>query len=1215
MNRKIITLAMVLLFIATARFAQSSGPVYVSEPVVPTLTPAARDLPDPGPASIMFQVEAKRRDDRGIVVPNIDMPEHGNRLAELQQQFLATRSGNPKPSAFNTPIMNFAGYTSSSSPPDDTGDVGPDHFVQGDNSSQTSIITVWSKTGTQLDQFYMDDMGSSPCNSGYCDPIVQYDEMADRWMISEFDSSAETLCVYVSQTSDPTGAYYAYAFDMSAAGGMQDYPKYAVWPDGYYIGVNNGGYVHVLDRVSMLAGQPATSQTFTIPTLSGWGFQLTLPATMEGNPPPAGAPAIFARPVDTEIHSGYSCTNCDVMDLWAFHVDWDTPASSTITQLTPVPMEDWDHTLCGTSGNWDCMPQAGTTQAIDPIREPLHFPVQYRNWGSYETIVGAFAEDVDGTDHAAIHWFELRKVSGSWGLYQEGVLGGESGVHRSVAGIAMDGSGNIAVGYTRTGDSLYPSIYYSGRLSSDPLGTMPYYDNVIINATTSSTGSERWGDYAGMGVDPEDDCTFWFTTQYGGSGQTRIASFRFDACGYAGSVALDKETYACSGNVTITVSDASLSGNPTQNVTISSTRETTPETVVLTATPAGSATFVGTITLSTAAPSHGDGLLSVATGNTITVNYIDADDGAGGTNVLRQDTATVDCSAPVISNVLATNVTGNSATITWDTNENANSRVTHGTSTPPGTNTDNLTSYVTSHSVLVTGLSQCTSYYFSVTSADPAGNSATANNGGAYYTFTTGMNVNPTYASTDVPKAIPDSTTVTSTVAVTDNKVIQDVNVIIGSLTHTYDGDVEMRILSPGSTTVLLVDNRGSSGDNFTNTVFDDEASGSITAGTAPFTGSFRPEGTLSSFDGQNALGTWTLSVTDTASGDAGTLNAWSINFTYPAQSCGASLEYQSNSFTEACNGTGSGGGNGYIDPGEDVTVQLTLHNNGTSGVTGVTGTLSTSTTGVTVTDATASFPNIAADGTGGSISNHFSFRVDGTVACGTVLDFTIHMVSNEGSWDDDFSLTVGHQVAGGNMALWSESYDGTTFPPTGWAQVDVSGTAGNWARSTATVHPSGSPTHSGAGLAYFNSWTASSGSTTRLYQTGSTAIPAGSAGANVTLYMYHDTGYTTYTNEGVNVQVSTNGTTWTTVGGLIPRYDGSTGWKLHTVDLASYIGQSVYIGVLGVSQYGNDCHIDDISLNYVTSPSCTVEVCESSCSNPTKPAISSVLDNDPDVQ
>jgi hypothetical protein len=554
-----VLLILVIAFLAACQlFAQTGQPIRpgaVSDPVIPWSTPAVRDLPSVDPASSGFCIEAHRRQDWGIIVPDIDMPPHENPLVQLQQDYLQLRSPGPGTNAFGTPTVNFAGYTSSASPPDDTGDVGPNHYIQGDNSSGGGYVSIYNKTGTLQKAFLMETLGATPCATGLGDPIVQYDQMADRWLITEFNASNyNNLCVYVSKTADPLGAFWAYSFNPVNSAG-QDYPKYAVWHDGYYVGVNNGGWVFALDRASMLLGQPATMQEFNIGTLSGFSFQLTMPATLEGDPPPANEPAFFLRPRDTEIHGG-TCSGCDLMEMWQLHIDWATPASSALTALTGVQMTDWDHTLCGTGTTWNCMPQPGTTQKIDPIREPIHYPLQYRNFGTHETLVGAFVEDVDGTDHAAVHWFEIRRDtpgSGSWYRMQDGTIGGEANVHRSVASAAMDGSGNIAVGYTRTGTTApyYPSIYYSGRLSTDALGVMSSYDNLIYNATTSKTNNERWGDYAGIGIDPLDDCTFWFTTEYGGSGATRIASFKFDTCGSSctapGAPNLTAATGTCSG--------------------------------------------------------------------------------------------------------------------------------------------------------------------------------------------------------------------------------------------------------------------------------------------------------------------------------------------------------------------------------------------------------------------------------------------------------------------------------------------------------------------------------------------------------------------------------------------------------------------------------------------------------------------------------------------
>ncbi len=511
----------------------------------------------------------------------------------------------------------------------------------------------------------------------------------------------------------------------------------------------------------------------------------------------------------------------------------------------------------------------------------------------------------------------------------------------------------------------------------------------------------------------------------------------------AGTVALDSAVYNCSSTVNVTVLDSTAPASPF-TVSAWSTTDSTVKTIQVTGAPS---TYTGSFTLTTGAA--GPTQVQVADGATVTVRYVDADY-CGTPNVNVDMTAVVDCAGPVITSVQATGVTGNNATITWTTNENANSGVAYGTTTPPGSTVNDLTNYVTSHSVLLTGLVQCTTYYFSVASVDLAGNGTTDDNGGSYYTFTTGANVNPTYVSTDVPKSIPDSTTVTSTVAVTDNKIIQDVNVTITNITHTYNGDLDIFMIAPDATEVELSTDNGGSGENYINTVFDDSAATSISAGTSPFTGTFKPEGSLASFNGKNATGTWTLEVTDDAGGDTGTLNGWSITFTYPPQSCGTSLEYQSNTFTDACSQAGPGDNDGVIDPGEDITVQIDLHNNGGAAATGITGTLSTTTAGVTVTDNTASFPDIAMDGTGTSLSNYFAFQVADTVTCGTVIDFNLHMDSNEGSWNDTFTMTVGTIIMGGGTILTEDFASGI---PATWTVID-GGSGGGAAATWTTANP-----------------------------------------------------------------------------------------------------------------------------------------------------------------
>ncbi len=754
--------------------------------------------------------------------------------------------------------------------------MGPNHYLQGDNGPNGSRVTVYDKAGAQLAQFDMEDLATtSPCNNGYCDPIIQYDEMADRWMVTEFDSSAATLCVYVSRTPDPTGQWWAYAFPR---GSMQDYPKYAVWPDGYYIAANNGGMVMVLERADMLNGLAATIQAFTIGELPGFGFQLTMPATLEGSAPPVGAPAYYLRPRDTEIHGG-TCTNCDLMEMWSLHVDWTTPANSALTSLPGVQLTDWDQTLCGTGSTWNCMPQPGTSQKIDPIREPIHYPLQYRNFGTHETLVGCFAEDVDGTDHAAVHWFEIRRTppgSGNWVKYQEGVLGdGLTDVHRSVCSAAMDSAGNIAVGYTRTGGSTpyYPSIYYSGRRASDPLGTMPYYDNLIWNATTSKTNNERWGDYSGIGVDPADGCTFWYTTEYGGSGQTRVAAFKFDECGtpdFTLNASPDILNACAPSDAVYTVNVGVLNGF-SNAVALTSTglpAGTTESFVPNPLTPPGSTTL--TIGNTGAAALGTYNITIVGTSDSLTHQE---------TVVLNLLSGEPLGAVPLSSPANGATGVAVAPTLTWSAVSGASSYDVQVATDPGIGNIVRSASGLTGTSWTPSpSLDQDTVYYWRVT----ANNACGAGSYSMTWAFRTLASTCRTYTSTDVPKTISNLTTIYSDLTVADSFNVTDVNVTIGQITHTRDDNLDIHIEHPDNTAVMLSTDNGGTGDNYVSTVFDDEAATAITAGTAPFTGSFRPEGSLAGLDGKTSAGTWQLRIYDDRNGDTGTLNSWSLTL------CGA---------------------------------------------------------------------------------------------------------------------------------------------------------------------------------------------------------------------------------------------------------------------------------------------------------------------------------------
>lgn len=501
---------------------------------------------------------------------------------------LATQQG-VESRTFTTPLLDFPGMGFTGVfPPDPVGDVGPNHYVQMINSVSGALVAVFDKSGAPIGgPFQLSSMGSGACSGGWGDPIVLHDHLADRWLLSEIGSSGNTLCVYVSQTPDPLGSYFNYAFTTPS---FPDYPKYAVWPDAYYVTSNElNPAQYALERSAMLAGSPAMAQRFTAPNLSGFGFQALTPGELDGpEPPPAGAPGYFVRHRDTEAHGPGGFPSEDFLEIWEMSVDFVTPGNSTFTQTANIAITDFDSGLCGFF-SLSCFPQAGGP-ALEPMREVVMWRFQYRNFGSHESLVGNFVTDVDGTDHGGIRWFELRKAGADpWSLHQEGTYAPDE-QHRWVGSIAMDGAGNIALGYSLSSSSIFPGIHYTGRLVSDPPGTLPEAETALVDGTGPNP-SNRWGNYSSMNIDPADDCSFWYTNAFGSSNwSTHVGVFRFDSCGTpdftlsavpdvfdvcAGSPAVYSIIVGSVGGYTLPVT-LSASGNPSDTTSGFSSNPVTP---------------------------------------------------------------------------------------------------------------------------------------------------------------------------------------------------------------------------------------------------------------------------------------------------------------------------------------------------------------------------------------------------------------------------------------------------------------------------------------------------------------------------------------------------------------------------------------------------------------------------------------------------------------
>ncbi|MHC4429322.1 MAG: trypsin-like peptidase domain-containing protein, partial [Planctomycetota bacterium] len=509
-----------------------------------------------------------------------------------------------------------------------------------------------------------------------------------------------------------------------------------------------------------------------------------------------------------------------------------------------------------------------------------------------------------------------------------------------------------------------------------------------------------------------------------------------------GSVELDRERYGCSDTVSIEVNDGSLQGTGFTSVTIWSDTEPFPQTVPLVEDPHDSGTFTGSIATTTAVPTPGDGLLSVADGDGLTVRYIDADDGQGGSNVPRTDTAVVDCLGPLISNVEITDVAGATATVLWSTDEPADSRVFFGTS-PPDWSTAYEPDLVLDHAVELTGLLECTDHYYWVRSTDEAGNPGEDDNGGAYYTFETGVDIRPTYNYPGLPLPIQDFENTVATIPVAQDFEITDLDVWV-NISHSATSDLDIYLRGPSGLEIALSRDNGGSGDDYAGTFFDDEAATPIDDGSPPFAGSYRPEVPLSTFDGLGSGGNWALRVYDDGTGDTGTLISWSLTPTFPPRACGPHASYKSHALeTDLCGEGGLGHEDGTWDAGEEVTFRVRVTNDGTETLTGVQATVTALTPGATMTQDTASYGDLAAGEAGDSQAPHFTVQLPATLFCADTLDFQVDVTSNEGSWSDGFSQTVGLLIPGEGVAL-DESFDLAGIPAD-WTVIDGGETTDTW--------------------------------------------------------------------------------------------------------------------------------------------------------------------------
>jgi PKD repeat protein len=479
-------------------------------------------------------------------VPGKGLPVGDDPL--LQKQI----AGNKSPG--RAPSLTFEAASSGSTPTDPTGAVGPNHFVNSWNSS----FRIWDKAGNPL--IAAASLGTIlPGTMG--DPIVVYDKFADRFLITEFYSNG--FDVAISQGPNPvTSGWYVYRFPTSS---FPDYPKFTVWSDGYYITANKdqgspttSEVVFALERDKMLVGNTtAQMHGFPLPGIIISGFYSPLGFNANGStlPPAGNAPIVYMQ------DDAWSGVTADHLKIWSVNVNWTTPANSTISSPQILNTQPFDGLF--DAGTFSNLPQPSGSD-IDALQATIMYMAQYRRFPTYNSAVFNFVVDLDGNDNkAGIRWYELRQTTDGapWTIYQEGTYSQPNGHSAFSGNMCMDANGNIALAYTTVSTTQYPSLRYTGRYAADPLGTMTFTEEVIVNGVQVDPSS-RYGDYAQMTIDPTDDVTFWSIGEYfaGGTRKNQVGVFNFAPPALTAKFSGSPTTVCAGGTVTFT--DQSL-GTPT----------------------------------------------------------------------------------------------------------------------------------------------------------------------------------------------------------------------------------------------------------------------------------------------------------------------------------------------------------------------------------------------------------------------------------------------------------------------------------------------------------------------------------------------------------------------------------------------------------------------------------------------------------------------------
>ncbi len=411
----------------------------------------------------------------------------------------------------------FDAYASGSQPTDPSLAVGPNHVMVVFNTG----FAIYDKSGNQL----LGQTSPNPAifpSGGCCDLTASYDNAADRWVLSFLGSGAQ---VAVSDGPNPlTANWFVYTIS-----GIQDYQKLSVWSDGYYITENTGSAnrLWALERDAMLVGDPnAQILGFNLPGIVTNGFfsPQALNVTDSNLPAPGGATIVYLQ------DNAWNGVSVDHIKVWTADVNWSNPSNSTVSNPTEINTTPFISVFDNGSFSNLLQPGNGRRISIDALQATIMNQAQFRKFATHNSAVFNFVVDADASsgELAAVRWYEFRQSGDNqpWSLYQEGTYTAPDGRHAWNASMAMDAQGNIGMGYTsmsgsNTPSTVFVSSYFTGRMSTDPLGTMTVMEGLIANGDAKIPGT-RYGDYSKMDVDPSDGSTFWFINEYMNNGRRGV---------------------------------------------------------------------------------------------------------------------------------------------------------------------------------------------------------------------------------------------------------------------------------------------------------------------------------------------------------------------------------------------------------------------------------------------------------------------------------------------------------------------------------------------------------------------------------------------------------------------------------------------------------------------------------------------------------------------